>query len=564
MASHTVILTHSQDFPLVHQLRGELGEIELLCLDPQLLEHARAQGLAPRLHICRDNRLNREIYPAVRQEARGLQGVIDSALATLVPEARGGLWLQQELFYFLLTLAGYSYMGQDLAAGLDSDAVVHLIGPQAAFCYGQHSFTPALGLMQALGRKGRRWKAYTYDLPMLRLDRVPRLDELAVADFDRLCHLPTCFYDHASFEQELRAAGGRVLNIPSQVYDVKLPSLDTAPLESIEDLQARLDPAWVAACDQALAGLRERLRGLFQAQIAVAWFIDLQLELIELGLRRQLLFFAALEQAFGAQPARQLLISNHDAGLHGALLGHARRHRLQVLMVPHAKFFNAPVAELDGPLLCLSHALQGSGIVDGAGRSVPAAALGYAEPISLSGELPRPLRRLGVLLAGTSYNGLCAADMGLYLDGLRKLADWCRGRGVEFLLRCKPSDGFASLLAEHLGLPIEAILEQRAMGLAAWGAGCDLCLGYDVPTSGAIELLRQGTPMLHLKLRPLLPEEQALLHPQVVPHLDLDEGLQLLQQWQAEPSLLWRHGRQQHAAYMARQALARPLRDFLR
>ncbi|HLO93090.1 MAG TPA: hypothetical protein VK195_02130, partial [Burkholderiaceae bacterium] len=379
---------------------------------------------------------------------------------------------------------------------------------------------------------------------------------------DLLVHLPTCLYDHAYFESEVLAAGRRALNLPSQYYDVKLPGLPATPMTSPAALLEGLPEGSAARIDEVLGLLQGILQGALAPLIPSPGLLAQQLQVLLQAYRTQLIFFATLEQAFAGNPASQLLISNHDAGLHGPLLSHAKRHRARVLLVPHAKFFNGPAPELPHAL-CLSHPLQGTAIAGLGGRPVASAPLAFPERLSLPETLPRPLRTLGVILAGVSYNSMCAADMDAYLDGLKRLHDWCVRHGIDCRLRCKPTDGFASQIAERLGMDVQDILRQFDGSLADFGAACDVCLGYDVPTSGAIELLRQGTPLLHAQLRALLPDELALLSGRVVPLAMLDETLVQLQTWQQDPSALWRFRRQQHAAYLNLQAEARPLRDFL-
>lgn len=569
---HCILINHRNDFMLAQQLLGQLPDAEVLFFDPQLLEHARSMGLSQaRLQRWPGNDLNWRVYRGVREEAAALQTRVDAVLATVVPEAPGCQWHHYGLFYLLFTLRGYAAIGEQLAAQRQRDQAVpgatpgprlHVLGPQQAFRYGQHSFVPALALMQAFGRQGLPGQFYTYDLPAPPEEQVPDLRTAADAQPDLLVHLPTCFYDHAYFEGEVRASGRRALNLPSPFYDVKLPALPAVPIEPLQALAERVPAAARERHETALAALRLILQEALAPLMPSPALLSMQLQALLDAYRRQLLFFEALEAAFGDRPAQELLLSNHDAGLHGPLMSHAQRHRMRVLLVPHAKFFNAPAPELPNAL-CLTHPLQGTAVAGLSGRPVASASLAFPERLSLPETLPGPLRIVGVLLAGVSYNSMCAADMDVYLDGLKRLHDWCAAQGIECRLRCKPTDGFASQIAAHLGIPVQDILRQFDGSLADFGAACDLCLGYDVPTSGAIELLRQGTPMLHAQLRALLPEELSLLNGRIVPLGMLDETLAQLQHWQQDPSALWRFRRQQHAAYLHLQAEARPLRDFL-
>ncbi len=560
--SEIIVVNHRIDFTVAQQLQAQHEGAELLFFDPQLLEHARWTGVkGARLHRWQGNGLCWQVYRPLRGEVARLQEQIDRALATCVPEATGCQWHYVGLFYLLYTLRGYRAIGDAFAAQA-SVSRVHLLGPQQAFRYGQHSFAPALSLRQALVQAGQETQFYTYDLSGPGEDRVPDLRQAASQAPELLVHLPTCLYDHAYFESEILAAGRPALNLPSQFYDVKLPGLPATPMTGLAALLEGLPADSAAQFDRVLGLLQVILQNALAPLIPSPGLLAQQVQTLLQAYRTQLVFFAALEEAFGRKPASQLLISNHDAGLHGPLLSHAKRHRARVLLVPHAKFFNSPAPDLPNAL-CLSHPLQGTEIAGLGGRPVASAPLAFPERLSLPETLPQPLRTLGVLLAGVSYNSMCTADMDVYLDGLKRLYDWCVEQGIDCRLRCKPTDGFASQIAEHLGIDVQDILRQFEGSLADFGAACDLCLGYDVPTSGAIELLRQGTPMVHAQLRPLLHEELSLQSGRIVPLHMLDETLAQLQQWQQDPSALWRFRRQQHAAYLQLQAEARPLRDFL-
>ncbi|HLO96442.1 MAG TPA: hypothetical protein VK195_19195, partial [Burkholderiaceae bacterium] len=174
--SEIIVVNHRIDFPAAQQLQVRHEGAELLFFDPQLMEHARWTGLkGVRLHRWQGNDLCWKVFRPLREEAAQLQQQIDRALATFVPEAAGCQWHYLGLFYLLYTLRGYRAIGDAFAAQAAQASVsrVHLLGPQQAFRYGQHSFAPALSLMQALLQAGKPAQFYAYELPGPDEDRVP-------------------------------------------------------------------------------------------------------------------------------------------------------------------------------------------------------------------------------------------------------------------------------------------------------------------------------------------------------------------------------------------------------
>ena len=93
--------------------------------------------------------------------------------------------------------------------------------------------------------------------------------------------------------------------------------------------------------------------------------------------------------------------------------------------------------------------------------------------------------------------------------------------------------------------------------------GCDLVLGYDIPTSGAFDLLEVGIPVLQTLCRRLEPEESRMANATVVPQLPVAQVMDRLQAFVDDPLALWRFRREQTAQYLRAGADAQPLRAWL-
>lgn len=558
-----ILVNHRLDIPLAARLREQVDAARTVVGCPHLADRCQSEGLSVELLKLPGSDVIATAYHAARTDAQALQRRVDRDLAAFDADAPGCDWQQLDLFYLFYTLRGWSTLWSRALAQL-GDAVWHVPMPDQPFRYGCHSFLPALTLLERLGAAGRPLRAYAYPLPAQVPGAVPDLRGQADAGApDLISHLPTCFYDHQHFEQAVLASGRRCLNLRSATYDVDLPALSSAPMVSLAELAETLAAsqqdriatvchALTATLDQALAPLlaSERYR-----QPQVAALVD--------GLRRQMVFSAALTRDLGARPPRTLLLSNHDAGLHGPLLSFARRHRVQVLMLPHSKIFNAPVVSQGLDLQCLPHPVQGLPVHDAAGRAVPAPALAFPEQLGWRCDAPKPLRTLGVLLTGVSYSGLCGTDLDRFVRGLREIVDACARQGVACRIRCKPSEPMVGMLVHELGLPQDRLLNDMGGSLDDFASACDLCITYDQLTSGAIDLLRLGVPTLHALVRPLLQEEACMMDVAIVPRLLVPELQQRLALFAADGRQLWSFGRDQFQAYARAWASARPLAAFL-
>lgn len=558
-----LVITHRLDIPAGRLLAAQWPDARPVVVCPHLADRCEAEGLKVDLLRLPGLEVPWDAYRQARADAQRLQAQLDQVLARFDPLAPGCDWLQHDLFYTLYTVRGFAAIWSR-AIALHPQATWHVPLPDLAFRYGCHSYLPALALLERLGAAGRPLKAYGHALPAWDVDRLPDLaalpPDMAV---DLISHLPTCFYDHAHFEQALVASGQRCLNLRSQHYDVPIEHLPSAPMAPLDQVCATLAPAVLDHIETALVAAAEVLRQGLAPFIASPRYLGPQVQALVGLLRRQMVFAASLARHFDHRPARTLVLSNHDTGLHGPLLSHARRHRSQVLLLPHSKIFNAPVPSEGLDIHCLTHAVQGVPVQNAAGQGVRTATLAFPEPMQWDAQAPRRLKTLGVLLAGVSYSALCGADLDRYVRGLRQILDWCQAQGVVCRIRCKPSEPMIGLLTQGLDLPIERLLNDMGGSLGDFAGACDVCLSYDIPTSASVELLRQGVPTLHALVRPLLPEEAALMHTSIVPRALVADVLGQLEPLVSDPHLLWAFKRDQFQAYARAWAQARPLAAFL-
>ncbi len=551
---------------LAEQLTAQGGEPPLLTvLDPSLHTYAVISGTpSARLLNLRGGDVDScEAAARALSAARLISGEADELMSSLIPSARGAGWLS---FWFrTLHTAGYGCrsIAKQLAPHVANDTV-HVLLPDVPHRYGYHSFVPGHVIQTGLRAAGQTPRLWMNPLPAQ--DAVHLPDPWSVpADMapELLCCIPTCFHDAALFTAELQASGKAVLVLPSPVYDVPTDGLPRCAMVPSEQLADRLAPADLQALDTLLPSLVALLMRHLEPLLGSTGMAQRQAQAMAEGYRHNALLYLALQARFGAQPPHTLLISNHDVGLHGAMLSFARRNNLRTVMVPHAKIFNSVVPSYDQDVLCLTHPMQGGEVIDMDGCRMATGTLDFGRSLQLPAQAPKPLATLGIVLNAVSANTIVLLDMHVYMHGLQLLLAWCAARGVACRIRCRPNGSVLPMLSARFGLDADALAANQEGSLVDFAQGCDLVLGYDVPTSGAFDLLEQGLPVLQTLCRRLEPEQLRMADARIVPRLFIAETLRQLDSFVDDPLALWRYRRSQHAKLVAAGADAQPLRAWL-
>lgn len=555
--------------PVVHRFDAALAVgmaaargAQVLAVDPVMHTHIANAGLAsPWVKTRSRADVAGQAYEAAERATLALSRELGGVLGALGPTVAAAAWNAHRIFHLFWTAYGYQRLWPE-ALEAHPDAHWHILLPQQAHCYGVHSFVPALTLADLAQQAGRRWTAYGYDCPGLETFRVPDLRRLP-PDTELLCHLPTCHHDAAYVAAELQASGWRVGVLSSQMYDIELPGFEASGLLDLAELRALLDPAARAR----VAALEEPVKAVLLRHLAALLprrtFLERQQQSLWEALELQALFYLWLEQCLGARPPRQLLISSHDALVHGALMSFAARYGLATSVLPHSRVNNVAVG-CDGLRpLCLHHGLQDGPSLDLAGLALPAARLRYPGDWREPAGRGDRLATLGLVLNGISANGMCMIDFEDYLEGIRRVRLWAQAQGLRLRLRVRAAETPVALLAERLQIPVDALLAELGMGLLDFARGCDLCLGYDVPTSGLQDLVRDGIAVMQAECRPLNRAEWSIVDAAVVPRHTLTEALARLAVLAANPAEFRRFRDRQYVAALSTQQGARTLRDCL-
>ncbi|PZP31329.1 MAG: hypothetical protein DI603_13285 [Roseateles depolymerans] len=555
-----VTALHRFDLPAAHGLATQRG-CQVFLVDPVLHMRAVAAGVAePLVHTRSTVDVARSAYEQAQVAARSLCADLGERLAPLAPAAAAGAWSSHRIFQLFLTLLGYQRIWPEVLDQHEHERW-HVLLPHLAHTYGTHSFVPGLQLLTALRERGIAHSAYGFECPGLDAYQLPDLRRLP-ADVELLVHLPTCGHDAAYIASELKACGLRVGVLSSQMYDVAFDGLEATGLVDLETVRQLLGPQAVGSVRALEGELKSVLVAHLQAHLGQPRFLDMQVQALWEALEVQALFHLWLDQHFNGRLPGRLLISNHDATVHGALMSFAHHRGLAISVLPHSRVHNLAI-KTDGLMpTCLHHALQDGPNYDLSDRLLPGAPLRYPGEWAAPGELGE-LRVVGLVLNGISANGMCMVDFEAYVQAVRQWLDWARQQGLELRLRVRTAETPVLLMAQRLQLDAEALMQATQGSLSDFARGCDLTLGFDVPTSGLQDLVREGQAAMQIEFRPLARHEWAIVDERIVPRYCCGEAQERLALMQRNPAVFLQFRSQQCEAARARVAAARPLRDWL-
>lgn len=558
-----LIITASYDIPIAEEYAQKLDKYRVLFFDPTLVDTINASQLRNTELVVWDACPD---YPALvkagHAQANSFERALQESVGSLLPAGTSLFgWQHLNLYYFFTAFDWYNGLWRDVLARL-KDHKVHVFLNDNPSSYYWPSFMPALLLLQQLRTWRIAFAAQSYGQRPDESSVVLNLDPLTPATecWDVVTHVPTCFYDAPYFSAELQAAGKRSLDLIPKYWGVTLETTARANLLRLAD-QRRLygEQPPLAELDQALTA---RLDQLLQPYIATPDFRARQARQLSNLYQSQLVSLHMLEGYFAQHKPGKLLLSDHDSGYHGPLVSFAARHRLPVLVVPHAKTSDDTEFCYDG-ITMLTHPIQGLPLYDGCGKRLLQHRLGYAEEFSARSTPPLPLKKVGLLLNGLSLNGVQCTAWAPYLEGIRQIDSWCREQGLELAVRCRQGQSLVELLSGSTGITRETLLTGINCSLQAFADSVDLCLMYDAPTNADIEFLRKGIPIVNPVPAPLGKAEAATADIRVVPRDSVAGILALLDTFVADSNNLHAFRLHQFADYVGLFRNSYALRQLL-
>ena len=544
--SDILVVVTAYDIPIAENVAAGLDRYAVLFFDPTLVDQIAASKLRnTELVVWEACPAYAELEARAHAHAHAFERELQARVASSTPLAG---WQHLNLFYFFMSHHWYADLWPAVLERFRGARPHVFVNDNPSHFYWP-SFLPALLLLQQLRTHDIPFSAVTYGERPDETDAIMDLQGSAEERFGVLTHLPTCFYDAKYFNAEVKASGARCINIAPKYWAV--------PFEAERDVaigrRATTDSA------DAFAPV---LDALLVPYIASDDYRMRQARHLSRSYFSQLYSLAALERFFGAQPPVRMLLSDHEAGFHGPLIAYAQRHAIPVMLVPHAKVGND--CDFSYPnITALTHPIQAVPLIDAAGRQMTHFPLAYPEALSNDTSMPQPLRTLGLLLSGLGLNGVLCTDWTSFIEGIKRISEWCTQRGVALSIRSRPGQTLTELLVHELGRSRAEIVAPLAGTLQAFAQSVDVCLMYDAPTSADIEFLRTGVPLLNPVPGQLSRSESIWVQSGLVPRGPVTETLAILDGFLTDQTALDAFKRRQFAQYSGMFGEARALRRFL-
>lgn len=558
-----LLLLHAADIPAALTLAAQHADLSVLVFDPGLVDRAVAAGL-PRVHcmLWDEAPSNLDRADEATRLSRALGDALDALVEPLWPGLALGSWQQLSLFYLHSSLQWYGGLAASVAHRLP-EGRVHVPFTDSAQTYYFPSFVPALMLLQQLQREGRGYQAFTHGAKPAPTQPVPALHGVRAPDGRPflLTHLPTCFYDAGHINAELAHSGHAVVDLCARYWHVPIGTAPSVPTAEADAMFDTLPAAQQARIAQVLQVLQAPLDAHLARWLAAPSFRARQLAQLLAVYRAQLVTLCLLQRHFAGQAPLRLLVSDHDTDFHGPLSAYARAQQVPMLVLPHSKT-STDLDYLARDATVLTHAIQGDPVYDVRGHRPLQATLALPTQLNLPASVA-PVRRVGLLLNGISLNGIPNVEFAAYRAGLLRIVAWCQAQGLELVLRSRAARTLFRPVLEKAGLSAAQLAASVDGTMAEFAERCDLCLMYDAPTSGALELLNRGVPVLNPVVSTQTKRESASMHTRIVPRTGLELALRQAATLVADPAELQCFRMQQLQAYLAQLAQARALREFL-
>jgi len=580
MKQEIVFAINAEDLPYVMQL-ASTRPVQVFCVLPHVHEVFLRHGLTDTMLVNlsnpswqvlsieeQDTCLSLSAYvnlvniPSIIKEARKAHSAFNQGLDTLLHDfldgATIGGWLPVQLAHFLHNVLGYRRIWAEVVPRYPS-AVWHVLIPNQPYCLGNHSCLAGLLLANQLSQSGIAYTAYQTDIAGLGDGQFPDLRNIS-SELDLLCHIPTCFYDKDYIYDEVARSGLSFGILTSEVFDVAPDQLPTSGLCNLSAMLSQLDATEITRVQALEQPIIQFLDQQLSNLITLAHYRDLQATFWWERIRNQCFFFLWLNKFFDKKKPGQLLISNHDALLHGALLSFSKKNNIPVTVVPHSKVFNFPFiyGNLSNPPLCLHHGLQDGPCMDNQGRIMPSGRLSFGGSWVQDLGHPTEIKTIGIILNGTYMTVIDE-----FIKGLLHLQKWCKENSVKLRLRSRTEIPLV-LVSNKLNIPMNELVDESQGTVLDFAPGCDLLVSYDLHSSAVIELLRAGYAVLHADLQSELHRFWCTVDAMVVPRFQIPELLERLSLMKADPAWFREFRRRQFRAALDTQTGTQPLSVWLK
>ena len=562
MVVDVLVILSADDILQSQQVTQQLGHCRIVTFDPSLIDKLRENGIEDIEYISNEDCPGFvDLHDAARTRALKIEDELLQSVQHLLPEVTNLGWNHLDFYYFLLAYRWYNFIADRIVEGF-SDLRIHILVNDNAMGFYLPSFIPGIIILERLKSAGIEFHAYSYGQRADETHFIPMLVGENHDPCDVLVHVPTCMHDTQFLEQELQASGKSLFHIYPKYWGIALKADKDIKLVDISNVMEYYPEASNKLIEEFKNVLMPRLDSILSEFIKTDHHRRRQVEHMCNLYRAQFMTYQLLNIYFSSGKPKKILLSDHDAGFHGPIVSFAETHNIPVLLFPHSK--TTPDIQFDRQAVTvLTHPIQGQAIFDSKQKRTHNVPLAYPEDFSSNSRAPQPLKAVGLLLNAVSLNGVMVSDFKPYVDGIRKIVDWCQEHHLKLAVRGRPGFSLNFLLERNSGLDVEAMKANTAMPLAAFAASIDVCLMYDAPTTAELEFLRNGVPILNPIVDPLSKYEAVISNTHIIPQSDIQDTLYTLASFLDDPLNLHAFRMGQFSDYVGLFRNAKSLRSLL-
>lgn len=565
-----IIVLSKADIQPAVQVYEKLEKGVVWVFDPNLLDSVFMAGLANSKFIDRNLDLHIDAHvKRAQNEAEAFEHKLDAAIVKNFPAIVGMHWQFLNFVQQLFLLNSFTTLWNNLLES-HSDTKFHIFIQDVPARFSAPSFWPALLLLERLNANNIPFEAYAYNHLSNFTQLIPVGGEFlnSTTPAEAFVHLPTCFYDARYFESEINTRYNRVLNFASMdnaplVWNIPFPSFPTAELLPVDEVILNLPTEQQHCIAETTEALKIILVQIYLGYARTESYVIRQAEYTTNQYKAQIVFYLLLNKNHTAIAPQKLIISNHDAGFHGPLVSYASLHAIPIVILPHSKVFNFPLSIPISNAIALTHPLQEARIEDVNGHDFTTHLVSYPERRTIESKPKHILKTIGLILNDISAGGNVWINTKEYLLGLKKIISWCSENNVVVKVRVRPGGASLSWLLKELNIPPAELISHASGAIADFGLQCDICVMYDCPTSGMIDLLRNAIPVTNAVYRPLSQWELGISNVKIIPTESVEQLLRRLTEYRNSEDQLFLFRTQQFSQYTSAFDKSLPLRMLL-
>ena len=563
---NAIIIIGVADIPAALTVAESLDDYVTFVVEPNILDKIIAYGFKnPRFLNWPEGFRMSDLQKSARQLAFDCESMVEIVMREAFPDVPFCSWQHLSLLHVFMGIKWYSSLWHEIIEVFRDYRVNVLMCDRAAHYY-EISFIPSLLLIQNLIEANIVYNAYTYAGEKRECDLVPNLPPHAGKreQYDILAHIPTCFYDIDYFNSELRASGKSIFNIDSKVKSWSIPvyAAHTSGMVTSSEVTDRLPAPLMSQINHFVTRITESLDHYLAPYISIPLYRSHQVQHIAGTYKSQLITYFLLEVFFADRVPSKLLISNHDDGLHGPIISFATKERIPVVVLPHSKI--AYDYDFNGSnVTYLAHPIQGELIADKNGKRIMTANLAYPEEFRCSTMFTEPVKKIGLLLNCFSAYGILETPYVAYIEGIKKIYQWCLKNNIELGIRGRPNNTIMHALITEVGIEQSALVEPLRATMEQFAENYDLCLMYDVPTTGALEYLKRSIPLLNPVPADITWYAAHFMNSNIVPRGSVETILDVLNSFISDNTNFYLFKNNQFREYINLFSNSLPLRHFL-